>query len=140
MGKQLDSVRYDIDTIAHSDVRRTIYQPEKIMNGVEGFVWHNAMTLSSDGLELGKHFHDYQEFFFTPTGVFEVRLVDMEDMVTKKYTLTPGSRILIPENIGHIFTGRTGNVLMAWGNAPFDPKRLIPCSVQALEALALMKN
>ena len=141
MGRQLEQVRYDENpALGHTDPRRTIYNPEKILNGLNGdFYSHNIIFISQDGLELGKHFHDYLEVFFTPTGEFDFRLVDLDDLETRKYSLNAGGRILIPEGVGHIVTGNKNNVLMGYGSIPFDPKRLIPCSKEALEKLASMK-
>ena len=140
MGKILDEIRHDENVaLANSDPRRVIYDPEQILDGLEGkWYAHNIITLSSEGegLELGKHYHNYEEVFFTPTGEFNFRFVDQGDLETREYTLGPGSRIFIPRDVGHIVTGRPGNVLMGYGNVPFDSDRLIACPEKALEALA----
>ena len=142
MGERLRQVRYDENVaLAHQDARRIIYDPDKIFDGLtEVFCQHNIITLLQDGLELGKHHHPYKELFFTPTGEFDFRLIDLEDFETRRYILKAGDRILIPEGIGHIVTGKTNNVLIGYGNVRFEQNKLIPCSEGALEVLARMRN
>ena len=109
------------------------------MEGLEGkWYAHNIIVLSQEGeeLELGNHYHNYEEVFFTPTGGFDFGFVDQEDLETRTYHLESGSRIFIPRDVGHVVTGKPENILMGYGNVPFDPKRLIQCSEKALEALA----
>ena len=134
MASKLDMVKYDENiALVHSDLRRKIYDPEQILSGLDGrWYIHNIITISQDGLELGRHFHDYDEVFFTPTGIFDFKLIDIDNLVTRRYSLAPGSRILIPEKVGHIATGHKGNVLLGYGNAPFSPERIISCSEQFL--------
>jgi hypothetical protein len=140
MSERLNEVKYTKNVgLAHEDTRRALYDPERLSEGLSySFVPNNIIAISQDGLELGKHFHDYHEFFFTPTGEFDMRLVDMTDLQTARYTLKKGDRLFIPQGIGHIVTGRRGDVLMCFGTVPFDPKRLIPCSKEALEKLVSM--
>ena len=142
MGERLRQVRYDENVaVAHQDERRIIYDPDKIFDNLDGlFCQHNVIAISQNGLELGNHYHDYKELFFTPTGEFDFRLVDIDDLATRKYTLKAGDRLLIPEGIGHVATGKIGNVLIGYGNVRFNPKRLIPCSKEALETLARMDS
>jgi len=139
MSSKLGQIRYDENVaVSHSDARRTIYDPEKILEGIGG-IWHrhNIIALKQGGLELGNHYHDYEEIFFTPTGEFSFGLVDLDDFETREYSLKAGNRILIPEGIGHIVIGKSAeNVLMGYGSVPFDPKRLIRCEGRALETLA----
>ena len=113
MGSRLNQVRYDENVaLAHTDARRIIYEPEKILEGIGG-IWHphNVMVLKQGCLEMGNHYRDYEELFFTPTGEFSFGLVDLEDFETKKYVLKAGDRILIPQIVGHIVIGKNaGNV------------------------------
>jgi len=134
MASKLDMVRYDENiALVHSDLRRRIYDPEEILSGLDGkWYIHNIIVVSQDGLELGRHFHDYDEVFFTPTGIFDFKLLDIDNLETRKYSLPPGSRIFIPEKVGHIATGHKGNVLLSYGNALFNPERTTPCSEQFL--------
>ena len=142
MGNKLEEIRYEENrAIAHDDERRTIYEPEKILDRLEG-TWHehNIIAIKGGGFELGNHYHDYQEVFFTPTGIFDFRFVDLEDLETRKFTLNAGSRILIPERIGYVITGNKGSILIGYGNVPFNLKRLISCPQEAIEAMASIKT
>jgi len=138
MGKDLFSLEDDI-ALAHRDERRTIYEPERILRGLEDLgPWyaHNIIKIDTSGLKLGKHFHDYHEVFFTPTGGFFYSLVDMEDLDrTGRVELAPGQRLVIPPNVGHVVTAEEGSVIMGYGNAEFNPKKLIPCTEEALKVL-----
>ncbi|MBI2042802.1 hypothetical protein HYT25_00235 [Candidatus Pacearchaeota archaeon] len=142
MGERLRQVRYDENVaVVHQDGRRTIYDPDKIFDNLDGlFCQHNVIVLSQDGLELGNHYHDYKELFFTPTGEFDFKLIDIDDFAMKRFLLKRGDRLLIPEGIGHVVTGKSGNVLMGYGNVRFNPKRLIPCSRETLQSLASMDS
>ncbi len=141
MSELLAKVRYDV-TIkgGHSDHRRTIYDAEKITGDLDGEWFPHGIMSINFGLELGKHFHDYDEMFFTPNGTFTFKLVNIDNLETRKYLLHPGSRLLIPKEIGHISVCDVPQgVLMGYGNVPYDSKRTFPCSERALEALAQIK-
>lgn len=132
MGQRLEEVRFDEDLrstyplLGHTDRRRVIYDPEAILKDLSGnWIHHNVLSISEENLELGLHFHDYNELYFTPTGGFDVRFVDNEDLATQRYTLRPGSRLLIPQEVTHMVTARKGSILLVYGTVPFDPKRLI---------------
>ncbi len=138
----LDNLKMDmVVAVVHSDQRRIIYNPEKILRGLEVFAeqWypHNIITLTQGGLELGKHHHDYSEVFFTPTGGFDFYVADSEDFQQAyRFVLNSGSRVLLPENVDHVVIGSSGAVLMGYGNIEFDPKRLFPSSKEVLESLS----
>ena len=146
MGRRLKEVRFDEDLrltypkLGHTDNRRVIYDPESITKDLSGEEWyhHNVLTILQGGLELGNHHHDFREVYFTPTGGFDVRLVDIETLESRKYTLKSGSRLLIPEHISHLVTASSGSVLLVYGDVPFDPKRLIQSPDNVLEVLASM--
>jgi oxalate decarboxylase/phosphoglucose isomerase-like protein (cupin superfamily) len=138
---KLDLVKYDVDFVkVNSDGRRIIYDPARITWGFEG-QWHShsIITPIHERAELGNHFHDYDEVFFTPNGCFDFKLVDIESFETRKYILNKGNRILIPQKVGHVAIGTGNGVLMGYGNAPYDSKRIFPLSTMALEALSLVK-
>jgi len=146
MGTRLEEVRFDEDLrltyplLGHTDRRRVIYDPEAILKDLPGnWIHHNVLLISEDNLQLGLHYHDYNELYFTPTGGFDVRFVDNEDLATRRYNLHPGSRLLIPQEVSHMVTADKGSVLLVYGTVPFDPKRLItPKDNKVLEALASM--
>ncbi|MBI3623520.1 hypothetical protein HY212_05585 [Candidatus Pacearchaeota archaeon] len=147
MGKRLEEVRFDENLrltypeLGHTDRRRVIYDPEAILRDLPGnWIQHNFLMITQDSLELGLHYHDYNELYFTPTGGFDVRFVDNEDLAAKRYQLGPGARLLIPREISHMVTAHKGDVLAVYGTVPFDPKRLIiPKDNRILEALASMR-
>lgn len=140
MGKRLKQIKYDQEgALVHSDQRRSIYDPKKILEGIGKWYPHSIIRIEQDNLILGNHYHDYKELFFTPTGNFHFRFVDLDDLETKDYDLKAGERIIIPEGIGHAVAGNKGNILLGYGNVLFNPKGIIPCPENALEALSLHK-
>ena len=130
---QLEQVRFDEGALAHADARRNIYDP---LQGIQGN-WHvhNVIAINQAGLELGKHSHDYQELFFTPTGGFYFALADIDEKKPQVYQLDKGKRILIPPNVGHIVVGDAGAILNGFGDVPFDPKRMYACDSELVGIL-----
>jgi len=135
----LEDTKFDQNiAVVHSDERRIIYDPEKILSGLDDFgYWfsHNIITISAPNLSLGGHHHDYHEIFFTPTGGFDFRLVDNESKKRKDYVLAKGSRILIPPYVTHMVNGEEGSVLMGFGNQKFTPEGLIKSNEDILAIL-----
>jgi len=114
--------------IAHADKRRVVYDPEIISINPTG-VWipHNVIVMEDGTLELGKHFHPYREMFFTPTGGFDFRLVDVDAPENKRsIQLDAGSRIVIPPRIAHKWVAKKGSVIIGFGDVPFDPSLMMP--------------
>ena len=142
MVSKLDMIKYDENVaLIHFDLMRRIYAPEKILGGLDGkWYIHNIIVFSQDGLKLGGHFHDYTQVFFTLTGIFDFKLIDIDNLETKRYSLAPGSRIVIPEKVGHIIKGGKENILIGYGSVPFNPERSIPCSKQLLNILESVNN
>lgn len=137
---RLDDIEYlKRAALVHSDERRRdIYDPEKILEGLDNYgSWfaHNIITITKTGAHLGNHHHDYLEVFFTPTGSLEFLFAtedNPEDI--RNFVMEAGSRLFIPEGVDHRVIGHEGNVLMGYGNARFDRKRLIKSSKEVLEA------
>ncbi|MFH1325202.1 MAG: hypothetical protein ABIH49_00330 [archaeon] len=137
---RLSEVRYEEGIAAgHYDHRRNIDDPLKLFDGLEG-TWHphGIITLKQEGLDLGNHHHDYDELYFSPTGGFNVWLVDErepKDML--HFRMTPGSRLLLPEYVAHRVVGEIGSVLLTYGNVPFNSNRILKSSTESLELLAV---
>ena len=135
----IENIRFDESiALVNSDERRDIYDPERILNGIERrWYHHSVIVINQQNLKLGNHFHDYQEVFFTPTGGFYFTFVDRDNVKNSAtFELIRGSRILIPENMPHVVVGKENSVLLGYGNVQFDPKRLIIPDESVLEALS----
>ncbi len=147
MSELLDKVKYEVSIErASSDHRRIVYDVAKVTGGLAGKWFPHGMIAVKNRFELGGHYHDYDEIFFTPINTFNFRLVDINNFETKKYILHPGSRLLIPKEIGHVAVcddsdvrNSSNGLLISYGNALYNPKRTFPCSEKALEALAMIK-
>ncbi len=123
--------------LAHEDERRAIYNPEKLLEGLDKYgPWfnHNIIRIKQTGLQLGNHHHDYSEVFFTPTGDLEFLFTDKNfPKDVREFSMNQGSRLFIPEDIDHRVIGSKGAILMGYGNVQFDPKRLISSSSEVLK-------
>lgn len=121
--------------LAHSDVRRSIYDPSNLFEGLENYSWipHNIIKINEAGLQLGNHYHPYEELFFTPTGGFRFLLAEEDNNIIKDYQLGEGARIYIPKNVVHRVTGEKGAIIMGWGTEEFNPKKMISGSQEVLK-------
>lgn len=137
----LDDLKAENVGAAHVDERRRIYDPSKLLEGLEGPIWfpHNLIVLNKEGLELGNHYHDYQEVYFTPTGGLTFRLCDIGTKESARYELNPGDRLFIPSETAHAVIGRKDAILLGFGNVEFDPKRLIAYNDEIREVLESLK-
>lgn len=136
---RLEQVRYEEDIAKeHYDARRNIDNPDMVLSRLDGS-WHphSILTINQSGLELAKHFHDYNEVFFSPNGGIKFALADIVDNPNKivVYELERGSRLYIPRYVGHLAVGKEGSVLLGFGDTKFDPKRLIPCESGLVERM-----
>ncbi|GEM_PF-5509567 len=134
----LDQVQYDRDfAITHGDQRRIIYEPADFLKGLKGQWYdHNMMVIKQENLALANHFHDYTEVFFVPNDSFLFAMADNNECVPRVYEAKAGTRLVIPPYVSHRVIGRSNGVLRAWGNVPFDPKRLIPSEKDLIGILA----
>jgi len=123
--------------VAHKDERRIIYDPSKLFNGLENRKWHPHNIITIHGKpQLGNHSHPYEELFFTPNGNLKFLFVEETNLQEiAEYTLTEGTRILIPKNVVHRIIGEKGSVLMGWGTEEFDPEKLVGYNEDTKKAL-----
>lgn len=121
-------VKFDINVaLVHEDERRAIYEPERVLEGLEGkWYAHNFIIIKDQNSSIENHYHDYTEVFFGLSGRFKFVLTNSKG--TEKpviYTLKPGSRLCLPEGIVHRITGLVGSTYAAYGNVKFDPRRFL---------------
>ena len=137
--REVADLRPQSVVFASEESRRTIYDPAKILEGLGSLgPWyaHNIITINKEGSQLGKHYHNYFELFFTPTGGFKFNLVDVDTPKNaSSYFLEKGQRILLPPRTAHIITGNSESVLLEYGNQEFDSQKLIACDSRLLEFL-----
>ena len=131
----LSNVKYNKNiSLVHFDERREIYDPSKILNGLVGRWYpHNIIAILKDNTILGDHYHDFNEVFFTPTGGFYFILVDINNLKKCKcYKLEKGCRILIPAYTAHRVICKKDSILIGFGSAKFNRKRLFSCNKEII--------
>ncbi|MBX4196743.1 hypothetical protein KW805_04095 [Candidatus Pacearchaeota archaeon] len=109
---------------AHDQPRRTIYDPSKLILGLENFgklYWHNIIDIHDPAANLGDHYHEGGEVYWTPNGGIKVALLhlDQPNEEPEFYPMAPGSRLQIFPNVVHSVRGEHKSVLTAWGTEPY---------------------
>ena len=134
---RLGMVRREEVDAEHADIRRFIYDPEKILAGLKG-TWfpHSILTVMQSNSLLGGHQHNYDEAFFVPSGQFRFSLVDpREPNNPRNYGIFTGNRIFIPAYIDHVVIGNKGSVLMGYGTVKYNPNRTTVTEREVLKIL-----